>query len=155
MYMLPVSLCDLVASKHRLFDRVHAAVGKHMNVLLAAVVIVLVAVVRQALVMFDVPNVGIREGVFAFLFIYSAVIVVRRLNWALLTGALTWLGRHSMNLWYLHGIFFVGVGRDALQHILYFPGLSVLILAWGVLLLCPVTLACDYVQRRLLAWLKL
>lgn len=48
---------------------------------------------------------------------------------------LIFIGSVSMNIWFLHGLFFTGF-RD-LQPLLYYPRYSVLVFLWGLFLLIP------------------
>ena len=66
----------------------------------------------------------------------------RASEWLLLAGA------NSMNIWFLHGLFFTA--SRPLQPLLYLPRVPLLIVAWGLLVLLPLSMACGVVQRRLL-----
>ena len=88
------------------------------------------------------------DGVFAFLFIYSAVVVIKKARSEIFNRLFIFLGAHSMNLWFLHGIFFTG-GGARLQAVLYFPQYAIPILIWGVIILLPVSYVCSLAQTKL------
>ena len=46
------------------------------------------------------------------------------------------LGRYSLEIWFLHAIFFIG--SESVQKIAYWPKYSVLILPWTLCILLPV-----------------
>ena len=52
-----------------------------------------------------------------------------------------------MNLWFLHGIFFTG--SRPLQIWLYYPEYPFLIFILGIILLLPLAIGCDYIQKTL------
>lgn len=60
------------------------------------------------------------------------------------------LGRYSMNLWFLHGVFFMTAVGGNIQHFLYWPRYSIFILLWGLVLLLPIAKGVTVIQNR--AW---
>lgn len=55
------------------------------------------------------------------------------------------LGKYSMNLWLLHGIFFTP--KRSLQFIAYFPQYGLLITVWAIILLLPLSVGVGKVQK--------
>lgn len=151
---IPPSLVGLLACKYQLLERLHKAVGRRESVVLALVILTLVALMRQTLILFKMPAMGLCDGAFAFLFVYSAVIIIKKIHSVFFNNLFIFLGAHSMNLWFLHGIFFTG-GGTRLQAALYFPTYAILILIWGVVILLPVSYLCSLAQSKLLQLLHI
>lgn len=57
------------------------------------------------------------------------------------------LGNISMNLWFLHGIFFAGTMKW--QWILYYPRYSILVLLWAFIMLIPIAVLLKQIQNKL------
>lgn len=51
---------------------------------------------------------------------------------------LKFLGTYSLEIWFLHAIFFIG--NSTVQHVAYWPKLSILILVWVLLILSPIAI---------------
>lgn len=58
------------------------------------------------------------------------------------------VGSLSMNIWFLHGIFFSG--HCVLQPLLYLPKYSILVVVWGLTLLLPAAWLISRLQKALL-----
>lgn len=65
------------------------------------------------------------------LFIYSVIKLIRLSPYQM--KGLSFLGNHSMYMWFLHCVFF-NCTKTIFQPILYFPGFRIGILIWGILL---------------------
>lgn len=59
------------------------------------------------------------------------------------------MSRHSMNIWFLHSLFFFRTAQ--LMPIAYFPRISVLIIAWVILLLLPLSAAANAVHSCIMS----
>lgn len=97
-------------------------------------------------------NMGGDDAVFALLTILLLAGLTSRQKVSWIKKFLVFLGSYSMNLWFLHSIFFTG--SRPLQSILYWPQLSVAILAWGLMFLLPAAILCSNVQHHLWTILK-
>lgn len=150
---LPASLIGLFIGKYGLFELTYAKMQKLINIPAMLLLIVAIAVLRQGLILVNCPDMGIRDGIFSFGFIFAVIVILRRLNWNWLDKSLIFLGYISMNLWYLHGIFFSG--EKKLQWILYYPQYPIFILIWGMIMLIPIALFCSKVQNGILKVAKL
>ncbi len=78
-------------------------------------------------------------------FIFLTVLFLRNLESSSTEKVLMLLAANSMNLWFLHSIFFVG--NKPLQWILYLPQDSFLIMIWGIIILLPISMICTYFQK--------
>lgn len=53
-----------------------------------------------------------------------------------------------MNLWFLHGIFFMTAMDGRIQHFLYWPRYLILVLLWGLVLLLPIAMGVTVIQNQ-------
>lgn len=152
LYPLPISLVGLLVCKYDLFGKLYSKIGHHISTFVSLMIIAAVALVRQGLLLFDIPQIGIEDGIFSFFFIFAVITLTNRLKCKKIDQLFIFIGTQSMNLWFLHGIFFTG--SKNLQWLLYFPHYPLLIFCWGVLLLLPLCLLCNYLQSLLYRVLK-
>ena len=142
--------------KWRIFDRLSA---KYADIPCLAVILVLIAIpiMRQSLILVNPGLISAAEVIITPLFIFFSILFIRRLDngmnkilryrATLVTDMLCALGMMSMNIWFLHGIFFTG--RRPLQDLVYSPHYPVLIYAFAFLLLIPAARAVALLQKRI------
>lgn len=146
--VLITSFLGVLVSKWNIFEQWRAII-KRFPKIACFVLAGTVLMIRQIVLLMDVNVGGLPEAVFAGLFIFLCLLWIRELKGRRLKRMLTWIGVYSMNLWFLHGIFFTG--SRPLQWILYYPRVSILILIWGLVLLMPVAVGCAWIQKRVMA----
>jgi peptidoglycan/LPS O-acetylase OafA/YrhL len=61
---------------------------------------------------------------------------------------LEFLGGHSMNIWFLHSIFFTPVLRPFLERFAFLPRNPILVILWVVLLCLPVSIIINFLFRQ-------
>ena len=61
---------------------------------------------------------------------------------------LRFLGRHSANIWFLHGVFFIG-GLPKMHWIAYWPRVPVLVFLWVLAVCLIVSMGLERIQRLL------
>lgn len=61
---------------------------------------------------------------------------------------LAFLGKYSLEIWFLHAIFFIG--NVKVQKIAYWPKVDILILIWTILLLIPFAMLIQWGQKKIL-----
>lgn len=98
----------------------------------AVAVIAALMVIRPAMILLQVPMFPVFDGIIAGIFILACIVIVRNANSRKLETALTFLGVYSMNMWFLHAMFFTGSRH--LQTILYWPQYWILVWIWGTLI---------------------
>lgn len=145
---LVVSVLGILVSKWNIFEQ-GGAIIKHFSKIACFVLAGTTLMIRQIVLLMNVNVGGLPEAVFAGIFIFLCLLFIRELKSRRLKMMLTWIGVYSMNLWFLHGIFFTG--SCPLQWILYYPRVSLLILIWGLVLLMPVAVGCAWIQKRVMA----
>lgn len=146
----------VIVCKWRIFDRLSA---KYADIPCLAVILVLIAIpiMRQSLILVNPGLISAAEVIITPLFIFFSILFIRRLDngmnkilryrATLVTDMLCALGMMSMNIWFLHGIFFTG--RRPLQDLVYSPHYPVLIYAFAFLLLIPAARAVALLQKRI------
>jgi hypothetical protein len=70
--------------------------------------------------------------------IFSIWSVIRKYEFSVFNKILGFMGKYSLELWFLHAIFFIG--NSTVQRIAYWPKISVLILVWVLLILSPIAI---------------
>lgn len=138
------AICGFLVAKWNLFNRILPQTDK-LSIWIFVLMIVVLALFRQSLILLDVDIVGV-DGIFAAIFIFAVISVFNRLRCEWLNKIIIFLGFYSMNLWYLHGIFFTG--SRPLQDILYYPKYPILILILCIAIVLPVAMGCDFIQRK-------
>lgn len=142
---IPVAVFGMIVSKWGLFNRLNSITHQY-SIWIFLIAVICIALIRQALILLNWKIVGI-EGLFAALFIFAIINIFRKLSWLFLEKIVILLGRYSMNLWYLHGIFFTG--SRPLQELLYSPQYSLFIFVFAVVGLLPVAIGCSWIQKTI------
>ncbi|MDM8268298.1 acyltransferase family protein [Barnesiella viscericola] len=138
------AICGLLVAKWNLFNRILPRTDK-LSIWIFVLVIVVLALFRQSLILLDVNIVGV-DGIFAAIFIFAVINIFNRLRCEWLNKIIIFLGFYSMNLWYLHGIFFTG--SRPLQDVLYYPKYPILIFILCIAIVLPIAMGCDFIQRK-------
>lgn len=140
---LPCVLCGLCFAKYGLFEKLDRAAkrtGKlrpfFMGVL--AVCIFYLRAYKYKLLFGNLSP----DIVYAPLFIYILCGFLSVLP-EFFTKALTYLSGHSMNIWFLHSVFFFRTAE--LMKYAYLPKLAPLIVVWVILITLPVSYALKFV----------
>lgn len=139
------AICGLLVAKWNLFNRLLLHTDK-LSIWIFVFAIIGLALLRQSLILIGINIVGV-DGVFAAIFMFSVINIFNRLQSEWLNKSIMFLGFYSMNLWYLHGIFFTG--SRPLQEILYYPKYPIFIFILCIALVLPVAIGCDFIQRKL------
>lgn len=81
-------------------------------------------------------------------FIYGLIEIVRKVHSKVVLYILNTMGRYSMLMWFVHGIFF-NCSKEIFQRILYLPKNPVLVLSWGLVLCWELSSIFDFVLKKL------
>ena len=124
------ALTGIFFSKYHLFDFFSKYLPK--DFLKSELLFLLLIAVRQlSILLFMATYLDI---VYAPLFVFLTVNIMSYVNrYPLFIRLFKILGKYSMNIWFLHGIFFMGTMK--LQWILYLPKQSIFVLVWGLFLI--------------------
>lgn len=79
---------------------------------------------------------------------FEKISIIRKIE-----NCLAFLGKYSLEIWFLHAIFFIGNAN--VQRIAYWPRVDVFILAWTILLLIPFAMLVQRIQRKIVNALKI
>lgn len=146
------SAVGILSAKYAVFERLKRFAGKSPWWISIAGIMA-VTFCRYRLLQI---NGCIREAIdpiLVILYIYFFIELFNSLHSVRLEKMVTLLGTHSMNLWFIHSIFFTG--RRPLQSLLYAPKYSVLVLFWGLTMCLIVAWAVRQIQSYVLSCLKL
>lgn len=111
----------------------------------AILILILLITIRENLALINIVQIGFEDGVLSTIFIFIIISIYTRYKLKKTAALFSFLGIYSMNLWYLHGIFFTG--NCNLQWILYLPSFWILILIWGIIILLPLAILCNKLQN--------
>ena len=139
------ALSGILFSKYHLFDAFSMYIPTKLG--LYGILYVCLIVVRQLSVYLFGAN--FLDVIFAPLFIFLSVNIIYFKNiFPILNGVFKLLGKYSMNIWFLHGLFFTGSMH--LQWILYLPKYSTFVLIWGMSLLIVISGGVTFIQNPIL-----
>lgn len=154
MYILYSVLLGMFGAKYRLVDRLVGFLTTYIRIILVFVASMTIQI------SFDffppLRHFPYLEAINTLLSIssVSAFLVLLSSTW--LNRWLSILGKYSMNIWFLHGIFFVQTCY--FQKYAFLPKFSIFVLLWVILLMLPLSMAIAYIQKLVLSpiakWIK-
>ena len=151
-----VGLWGIVAAKWHLFEMLDSRMSSLSKWVLAGILPVTV-IVRQGSILVNEyvnPVLGVLTGaelIVVPLFIYVTVKLTS--DSVCVQRTFIFLGSVSMNIWFLHGLFFSG--HRVLQPLLYCPQYSVLVYLWGLLMLIPSAWVISKLQKMICRCIRL
>ncbi len=146
-YMSSV-IIGLLVCKYDLFNVIHGRLGSR-NVLIYLLLIAITVVVRNKVFNIGFINSNV-DAILSVVLIFSILSILQELKVKQINSALSFLGVYSMNMWFLHAIFFTGTS-NVMQKILYFPNLSILVYIWSIILVLPVAMLCSAIQNKIIS----
>lgn len=149
-----IGMIGYLFAKHDMFSKIDNVIRKHVNptilVSVSMLSVLAIIVVRQKLG-FYICNILAWDAIWTPILIYALINIINYINKGWLEKVLLKLGKYSMNMWFLHGIFFSP--NHNIQWVAYFPKYPILILIWTLLImfLCtiPVSKLQDYIIERI------
>ncbi|MDO4924993.1 MAG: hypothetical protein Q3980_04965 [Turicibacter sp.] len=138
---LPFLLSGYIFSKFKLFSKMNHYLPIFLDKWYVYVILIIGTMIGRNLL----PMLS--ELIYVPTFIFSVISLIRMIHHQWLTNGLAVLGEHSLNLWFLHAMFF---GKTAyLQWIAYYPKISVLIILWVLILLIPVSVLINKIMKKI------
>lgn len=150
MWPLDIGVLAMLAAKYKVFKHIDIYVKGHLHTWLACLIIGSLIILRQGLLLVENQFVlwgGVIETLFVITLIYCVVTIFSRVKYSWITTSMALFGVYSMNMWFLHGIFFTG--SRPLQTWLYMPKYSITVYIWGILLIFPVAWILSKFQEQL------
>lgn len=132
-YTIIVIVGNLIARKDY-FCKFRERIKKINNVFLYLLIMALIFIGRGFLGNMYLFNM---DTIYVPIFIFSFIMFIQLINIKLINKALITLGNYSIEMWFLHAIFFIG--NSTVQKIGYWPKLDILILTWIIILLLPIS----------------
>jgi hypothetical protein len=150
LYWYPCVLIGYLFAKHDLFSRLHTHFRHPYKILyLTTILLVMGCRIKWQTVL------GVNlDVIYAPVAVFSLVML---LNQGVVRKVLEFLGRHAMNIWFLHSIFFSPVLRSSFQKIAYLPRNPILVVIWVLLLCLPFSMAINFIfgkQEQLFGWIR-
>lgn len=153
----PIFSIGCFVAKYDLLEKLGSRIQSHKRVWLSSVILVLVFGVKCLLGSsykgFNLYILYTPLFVTALFYIVDAGIKAERRSVKTVMGILEYLGRYSMNLWLLHGIFFTP--KRGLQFIAYCPQYGLLITVWAIVLLLPLSVVVEKAQKGIQNFINL
>ncbi len=145
---LPCVLMGLCFAKYGLFEKIDKGFGKLKKGehIVCGVILLAIMYLRA----YKEDTIG--TIIFSFDSFYVSIFVylcAKYLNYAhgIIKKILMCLSRHSVNIWFLHSMFFFGT--SALMKYAFLPKVSVLIVLWVICLCLPVSVVLRAVLKRI------
>lgn len=79
------------------------------------------------------------------IFIYECMIIINNLKYNVIPKVLEFLGKHSLNIWFLHALFLSGYTSSLIQPIGFLPKNPILVVIWEILLCLPISIVINFI----------
>lgn len=146
IYILNSVILGLLSAKYGFVDKLVERLSTYMKIIMAFLISVAVQIsfdffppLRQFLYLEAINTLISISAVSAFLSLLSS-------TW--INNKLMFIGKHSMNIWFLHGIFFVH--SCYFQKYAFFPRYAIFVLCWVILLMLPLSFVISNIQKSVL-----
>ncbi len=143
LYWYPCVLVGYLFAKHDLFTRLRQHFAHPYKILYVCTIILIMGC---RLKWKSVLSINL-DVIYAPIAIFSLIMLLQRGS-AAVRKPLEFLGRHAMNIWFLHSIFFAGVTRATFQKIAFLPHNPILVVIWVILLCLPFSIMINFVFRQ-------
>lgn len=141
------ALSGLCFAKYKIFDIFEGAFEKLGQFkYFGAVVLMLILMYFRAYKSETLANYFTFDCIYAPIFIFFATHILLLLP-GVFGDFLKFMGKHSMNIWFLHSLFFFRTSE--LMKYAYAPRVSILIVMWVIILCLPISSALNYVSDLL------
>ena len=138
---LPFLLSGYIFSKFKLFSKMKYYLPIFLDKWYVYVILIIGTMIGRNLL----PM--LLELIYIPTFIFSIISLIRMINHQWLTNGLGFLGEHSLNLWFLHAMFFWKTAY--LQWIAYYPKFSILIILCVLILLISVSVLINKIMKKI------
>ncbi|MCE5286627.1 MAG: acyltransferase [Pelosinus sp.] len=141
---MPSVIAGICFAQHKVFDMLNVTLVKYkLNSLFISITTVCLII----MIRFFTQNHFSTDTFLTPIFIYSIIDILNHINSYKVNKLLTFLGKHSLNLWFLHAIFFFNT--KAIQWVLYFPKYSIVIVVWCILILLPFSILINFILSKI------
>lgn len=146
---MPTVILGYLFAQYDLFNRLNSALVKIKlgNAFTGLIICGAVYVLRVKFLKETYPYLPSTDFFLTPLYIYGLIKLLNTVKFKPVEKTLCFIGAHSMNLWFLQSVFYGTTG--ALQFIAYMPKGSVLILAWSIICLLPVSWVYNKIFNKL------
>lgn len=142
---LPIVLMGYLCGKYKFLDKIYQIVIKNINYIIRVFLSWLI--IFAMLVMYiENPIIEIGTGIIYTPIFLVCAFIINIYRFKYLNKILHFLAIHSMNIWFLHCIFFSEITRELFQPIAYLPHNPILVVIWILLLCSMVSIIVKKVQ---------
>lgn len=145
----PVILSAYLLTKYGILDRIYGMLAHRKAWSIGAGVLLILASMAMQIAKGYVKNISI--GVVSAPALLVGIALTGICTPKAVSRILTVLGRYSMNIWFLHCLFFAGVTKNVFQNAAYLPRVPVLVVCWILLLCTLASVPVDKIQRALVS----
>lgn len=156
----PILYLGFLCSQYSVFDKLDSIITKILRkkfLIVIGLAVFLVAVFFSSNILYgssspSVLSQLISKAVYTVsipFFVFSLVYIIKFFSGKVIGSLLTAIGKKSMFMWFLHGIFFNFLSAYT-QPILYFPYVPILILIWGLFMCYCLAVPFSYCHQLLL-----
>ncbi len=144
-YLQCVVVGGLVA-KYRIFEVV-SKLKYSQNIFILLPLLPLVFILRIYVPKFTPFGWYYLDPVLVSMFIYASITILKQVNCSAIEKSLLYVGAYSMNIWFIHSIFFTG--EKSMQWIAYLPKYSILVVLWTLVICLGCSIVCSYIQQSI------
>lgn len=146
---MPFLILGYLTAHYKIFELIKNKLShlkRHKNLLYVATLVIIV-VLRSTIPMLMLDLLYTPILIFCIIEIMESLKQSNKLNKVYSCNMKFWqiMCKHSMNMWFLHSIFFTPTRK--LQWIAFLPKVSILIIAWIILIMLPISKLLSYAQN--------
>lgn len=143
-----------LCAKYQILNSIYYLLkGKICNATLQKMILVIILIVL--FLVFSYRSViGINTGTFYVPILIIGLIIFNIKKHDVIYKLLYFLGKYSMNIWFLHGIFLGVTSRDIFQIIAYWPQNPILVVIWSIFICAIISIFIQVLQNKMNYYLK-
>ena len=137
---MPLFMIGVIFAKFDIFQKINELMNKYkINNIISNLSILLIVFVSRCIT----SNVFYLDLIYVPIFIYVVINIISLINTKTLVNLFLFLGVNSTNLWLIHDIFL----EKYFQSVVYYPRVSILILAWILILILPISILLNKLMK--------
>lgn len=153
LFHIPLIWIGTMAADIKLFEKIDAVLDKKIgneyaklgcSFVILASVFIMRGIVKEIYMLATLDIIYAPAVLFA---LWQTILVMENLS-IKIVDILNLLGKYSLELWFLHAIFFIG--SEKIQRLAYFPKVDIFILIWVIAILCPIACVIKKIVNRII-----
>lgn len=143
----PSAFIGLLSAKYKIFDKTVHTKNRHLEILSNHCYVLYCKTCPY--IISCAPVWHIQRVDCRMLYLFACVVIIHNMHSPRLEKVLLFLGFYSMNMWFLHAMFFTG--SRTLQDILYWPQYWIAVWLLGLTLTLIAAIIAEHIQRPILS----